>query len=275
MSLTIETIEARIISMLTTNMEESMSATKISKRLGYSKANSRVKDVLSSMFDRCLLSVTEVGNNMYYFKNKDADERESLRIKIIDVLPKNIDDAMSLTAISKDLGFSKIDKKIAEIVINLKNDGFVEETTILGKYKAFYISSDPKKENLTSTKEVSRTNTTQDYSKYKLPKNSHGYTIEETSSGYKVTMPNGNSSVDLEAGERLLVLNNDESFQFVISKPEEVFEAIRLYTTEKRIGSFLVKNMETNENIDKASIDKIMDTVIIFVGVERHNKAAS
>lgn len=117
--------------------------------------------------------------------------------------------------------------------------------------------------------ELDRTELEWDYGDY-------GYSVKKVFGGYLITTPDTNQTVILDKNQRIVVVNNDPKYRWKVSKPEHVITALQTavkeYTQDNNIGSFVVKNICTGKSIKNFSE---VDTtpVILFVSVMPYNKA--
>ncbi len=111
-------------------------------------------------------------------------------------------------------------------------------------------------------------------SSFILPGVSYGYTIRRNDAGsrffWHVTMPDG-KEIELTATERLLVINQDPNYRFVVTTPEDVLSSIATFTEEKGYATFLVTEMATGRHI--RSPEDLGNEVVLFLQIARHNKA--
>ncbi len=207
-----------------------------------------------------------------------------LRSNVIEVLPGTIAEGMSATAISKAVGYSKLSARVAAVLDELVEAGEVTIGEHDRGYDIYFITATSSRAVAADTVDdgdVDGGEEEEDYidprentdrmEDYILPSNDYGYVFKETTRGFTVVCPDGNA-LKLTKTERLLVINQDPGYRFVITLPEEVLEAIHVYTTEKGIGTYLVTDMATGRAIkDVEEIDA--KQVGLFITISRHNKA--
>jgi hypothetical protein len=222
---------------------------------------------------------------------------------ILNAVPSIESEALSATAISKLLGYAKSNRKVTDAIINMASEGLVASETHSRGYEIYYrtkkgnaaiekaklaegaIMADPEgapaiaKTPTTAQSAQSATKSTavKTITECRLPAKMFGYKIsmDESSGKARVTTPEG-TVIELEGMERLLVINQNKDFRYIVDTPEDIFMAIDEYTRSQRITSFLVSDLETNENFNKKDISsgkKDFNIVILFVSISRHNKA--
>jgi hypothetical protein len=191
---------------------------------------------------------------------------ENLKAEVLDVLPSDSEEAMSATAISKEVGYSKTNKNVQEILAELFESGEIESETSTRGYDVYWkpISAKGSSKSTSTSKAVKEIT-------YVPPKNNFGYTFSISPKGYTVSTPD-RKTIELEGNDRLLVLNNNNNYRFIVNSPEDIISAIGTFTTEQNIGTYLVTNMETGGSI--TGIHEIDERVAgIFLTISKHNKA--
>lgn len=198
--------------------------------------------------------------------------KAELKDEILEVL-EDADEAMTATAISRELGYSSLRSRVSDALAELVTDGELE-TGVKGSHTTYAIAGDDdddEDERECAPDEII------EISEVTVPENLHGYEVIALEKGHnKVIIPGANGAepteVTLEPNERLLVIS--DAYKFVVSKPEHVIEAINVYTSEQGITTYLVTDMSTGRKAQDVS-DINMDVVIIFLQISRHNKAGN
>jgi hypothetical protein len=208
---------------------------------------------------------------------------------------------LTANAISRSLGFNKATDRIKNMINNLKVTGqLVEDKS--GLYTTYGPNSAIKAKAVNSTQSVEEPEVESDvepeverdvdhyddyedndYDKievaevvvatFEIPEKSFGFTITKAENprfAYTVTTPEG-KEIDLVSCERIISINQDADYRYIVSTPEDVMKAIIEYTTDKGFAHFLTKDISTNRYI--ASVDDVGQEVILFMEVTRHNKA--
>ena len=104
---------------------------------------------------------------------------------------------------------------------------------------------------------------------YEIPEDAKGYKIVVTDFGFTVTFPDNGQNYDIGREERVVVINNE--YRAAVTTPEEILGSLQEYTTSKGYKHFVVRDMATGSALAPGRIN--MKPVIIFLEVERHNKA--
>jgi len=197
----------------------------------------------------------------------DLEELKGLLTEAIN----NADESLTANALAKQLGYAKATARIKDALYSLGEAGTIMITTTDAGYEAWDStvadSSDAgdgivAPENLTDV----------DVKEFKLPDADYGYQIAESDDGYSVAFPDG-KDIELGAGERLLVINKNASYRFIVEDPEDVLAAIGTFTEEAGYAHFLVKEMASGKHIK--SPNDLGDDVVLFLEITRHNKAGS
>jgi len=208
--------------------------------------------------------------------------KAELKDQILEVVADS-EEALTATAISREVGYTKLRSRVADALAELVSDGELE-TGVSGSYTTYVIAEDDCEEEVeeyddcecdeeSSPEDIPITDLT--YSEITLPENDNGYEMEQLPNGHvKVILPPNEdgetSEVILEQGERLLVIS--DKYRFVVSLPEHVLEAIHTYTLEQGITTYLVTDMSTGQKVPDVT-DINMNLAIIFIQISRHNKA--
>jgi len=182
-----------------------------------------------------------------------------LKTKIIKtIIVDEEDDALSLTAISKAVGYSKKNDKVTEIIKELVEKKVFREITKSGR-TLYYVAEE---EDSSSDTIMS------------MPSNASGYdiNINQSNGTAAIKCAGDKCEVQLEADERLLVINNDNTHRYKVANSDDVLKAIKEYSDEKGIGTFLVTDLIKNTSVANPS-DVNLDSAVILLGVERYNKA--
>jgi biotin operon repressor len=197
---------------------------------------------------------------------------KELKKDVFDVLEDDQEDAQSANKISQELGYAKTNKGVQEALEALYDDGVIDYSDDKG-YNIYWKVGELEEGGDTGQGEGSDESAelVLKSPEYTIPKNNFGYGFDVTVRGFKVTDPDG-KEIELEGNERLLVINNDPAYRFVVSEPADVISAIGTFTSEKNIGTYLVTNMESGHTI--SGVDEIDDRVAgIFLTITKHNKA--
>lgn len=212
--------------------------------------------------------------------------KAELKDEILEVVA-DADEPLTASAISEEVGYSKLTSRVADALAELVTDGELE-TGVKDSVTTYAIADgeddydDENVEEDVEEEEEDEEDVEEEpeivdltYSNVTLPENSNGYEVSPLPNGHiKVTLPPGEDGevkdVILEPGERLLVIS--DKYRFVVSQPEHVLEAIHTYTLEQGITTYLVTDMSTGQKIPDVA-DLNMDVAIIFIQISRHNKA--
>jgi hypothetical protein len=193
--------------------------------------------------------------------------KAEIKDEILELLV-DAEEPMTGSAISKEIGYSKLVSRVADALAELVSDGELTTGT-KGSHTVYSIDDGEEEEEEACQEElVEVTDVT-------LDENDFGYTVEALPKDHvRVTFPpdvNGDvKGVDLEPGERLLVIS--DKYRYVVSAPEHILEAIHQYTMDQGITTYLVTDMSTGKKVpDVSQIN--MKVAIIFIQISRHNKA--
>ncbi|MCK5017233.1 MAG: hypothetical protein KAS32_09180 [Candidatus Peribacteraceae bacterium] len=197
-----------------------------------------------------------------------------LKNAVMSVMPDSIDEAMSSTAISRELGFTKNNKRVSDVVLALEEVGHITSKEQNG-YKAYYTSEAGMEAWETGMYEGN--GGARRIGNRRVPIELHDYNVvegEEADTLIVVVPGDERTAITLDAAERLVVINQDAAYRFIVDSPEDVLEAIKVYTSEKGITTFVVEDMSTGAMIS-SDIDEEIDpeVAVIFLTVSRHNKA--
>jgi len=212
--------------------------------------------------------------------------KEELRAEILEVLLDN--ESLSATALSKEVGYTKLNARVLSILNELVEvDEVWKEQTETGYYVYSIVEEDNEEDNEEDfgediTEETESNDLMpQETIENNLPVNCFDYKITQLEKSHvRVVFPeldeDGNvKSIILEPDERLLIINQNAAFRFVVQTPEDVLEAIHVYTTEVKITTYLVTDMYSGiavsdvDNIDMNGIS------VLFLTIERYNKAGN
>jgi len=203
--------------------------------------------------------------------------RLSQKEKIVKAVKKT---ALSATKIANELGFSKA-AKIKQDLEDLVNEGLLEidSSGRFDVYKAATKSS--KSKSVSKTSDNQEVSTVEDGERVddNLPEASdtdlRGFAIANIrykgKRMKKVTTPDG-KKIRLGPEEKLIVINGKP--KFVISSPEELITSIRKYALDNDLTVFNVKDMKQNKKISNEKDVQIKDNHIMFLNIQKHNKAA-
>ena len=215
--------------------------------------------------------------------------RDELKDKVLDVL-QDADGALSATAISKEVGYTKLSPRVYDILTELADSGIVDSYLHSNGYVVYLYLDDGCDEDECDEEcdedecdgEIEDNNLMpQEIVDRKIPEDDHGYRIEMLPKNHvKITYPeldeDGNEkSTTLEPNEQLVVINQNPAFRFVVSVPDEILEAINIFTTEQGISTYLVTDTSTGKCVDDITTDLDDKVVVIFLNIQRHDKAAS
>ena len=183
---------------------------------------------------------------------------------------KDSGEAVSATAISKELGFSKKSNVVCDFLEELISDGCVSADNNGSFTKYSFLKSKaavaPKEEKKSGP--VNEALGAFDPSSVRIPVDLHGFDIEENSRGFKITTAQGNVH-QITKTQRILVIN--EKKKLLVYQPEDVLFAIDDYCRKEQIQSYILKDLSVGRTIAPKDIN--MNPCIIFVQVEKHNKA--
>ncbi|MCK5020444.1 MAG: hypothetical protein KAS32_25635 [Candidatus Peribacteraceae bacterium] len=201
---------------------------------------------------------------------------QELKNAVMNVMPDEKENALSSTAISREIGFTKNNKRVQEAVLALVELGHVTSLEMNG-YTAFYTSPDGLEAFASGMYEGN--GGARRIGKRRIPIELHDYNVvegEEEDTLVVLAPGDDRVSITLESHERLVVINEDASYRFIVDSPEDVLEAIKVYTTEKGITTFVVEDLSTGAMISSDIDEEIdPDVAIIFLTVSRHNKAGA
>ena len=201
--------------------------------------------------------------------------------QVLAVLPPVASSGISATATSRALGFSKNNAKVNDALAQLIDAGKVS-TAIKGNYTVYFANQTINVDTSATVVENDTDETSDDVDPdvsikqidgRDLPANNYGYNATKTSEGIiTIAFPNGEKTIELEPTQRLVVINQDPQYRYLVDTPEEVLAAIKEYTTNEGIHQYVVSDMETGRAI--SGVEEINDSVVmIFLGIARHNKA--
>lgn len=186
----------------------------------------------------------------------------------------------SATEISRSLGYSRKNDTVQRFLTQLVNEGAVETTSVSG-YVAYRKVSAARRNTAAAvapTQAPVAAQSSLENAFVDTTVNNFGYTVENLSNGTrKVTDPNGKSRV-IAQDERIVVVNNDNSFRKIVKKPEHILTVIQEYSTLHKMSSYVVTNSRNNESLGEdcfaGSSFNQDEPSIIFLGMAQHNKAA-
>lgn len=194
--------------------------------------------------------------------------------EILDILD-DADEPMSGTAISKALGYTKLRSRVSDAINKLVKDGDIRAIASKAGYNVYELADSGEEEEAVA-EDVPPVREVEEIT---LPTNLNGYDIETLEKGHvKVIFPNEGGEEEnftvLEPGERLLVINQNEEYRFAISTPEQLLQAIGIYTAEQGITTYIVTDTATGNSISDAN-EVDMKVAIIFLAISRHDKAGA
>jgi len=200
--------------------------------------------------------------------------KSDLKDELLEVLDE-ADEPMTATELSRAVGYSQLRSRVADALAELITDGEIETSTQNGNI-VYSLCGELEDENEDEDEEIGDGEPIE-ISEVTLPERNNGYDVEMLAKGHvKVTFPPDSDGerkdLVLEPNERLLVINQDEQFRFVVSEPEHVLEAIHVFTQEKGITTYLVTDMATGQTVPDVT-DINMKVAVIFLTISRHNKA--
>lgn len=117
-----------------------------------------------------------------------------------------------------------------------------------------------------STAELPRVEAEMDYS---IPENLNGYRIVVTDSGFQVSAPDRGVPYTIARNERMVVINNE--YRVAVESPEDLLGSIQEYTQARGWRHYVVRDVESGSALAPGRVN--MKPVILFLEVERHNKA--
>ena len=206
---------------------------------------------------------------------------EELKNLILGVLEG---EEMSATAISKALGYTKLNARVSNALQILINDGVICKSTHHNGFVVYFLNNSDDEDDEVDEDEVDEDIENKDNNVMpreitgsSISQDNHGYIIESLPKDHvKIIFPekdeNGNDkSIILESYEQLIVINNSPLFRFIVSKPDEILDAIGICTAEMGITTYLVSDTSTGKAI--SSVKDINKTSIVFLNINRHDKA--
>ena len=108
---------------------------------------------------------------------------------------------------------------------------------------------------------------------FEIPSNSFGFTVTKSNNprfAYTVATPEG-KEIDLVSCERIISINQNADYRYIVSTPEDVMKAVGEFTHAMGYAHFLIKDISSNKFI--ANPGDIGQDVILFLEISRHNKA--
>lgn len=214
------------------------------------------------------------------------DSNEELKKALLKLNP-TFDKPLTANKMAKALDYHKATPKVRLMIQELVNDKELK-TTVDGRFEVYYIAnaesdtSDNETDGLNAPKSSTTIGKNVDAEdkgapviEYTLPQKLHGYKLTESSKPdyeFQVGTPDG-VVVDLPLQQRILVINRDSNYRFILEHPEDLFKAIRIFTDEMNYAHFLVKEISSGQYI-KSSEDLSTD-VLLFIEIQRHNKAGA
>lgn len=194
---------------------------------------------------------------------------DELKSKILKVIESS-SEPLTGTAVAKNCGYAKGTTRTSNLIQEL-----IDEKAIRSEVgtKGYYVYSAIGSTGQTSST-VSSPKTTIKNETFVIPTATHNYKITEGEKGdgycFKITFPDG-GNVSLGERERLVVINDDKKYRFIVSEPEGILQAIGTFTQEVGYVHFLVTNMSSGKYVK--SVGELGRDVILFLKIDRHNKA--
>jgi hypothetical protein len=104
---------------------------------------------------------------------------------------------------------------------------------------------------------------------YSIPENLNGYRIVVTDNGFQVVAPDRGVPYTLARNERMVVINNE--YRVAVESPEDLLGCIQEYTQARGWRHCVVRDVASGSALAPGRVN--MKPVILFLEVERHNKA--
>jgi hypothetical protein len=200
---------------------------------------------------------------------------EDLKSRMIEKLTE-ANKALTGTALAKAVGFTKNSNTTKAAIDSLLSAGRIKKVQDERGYDAYQVIV---VRPAAQAAPVSASTEGQDPDQpirpdFAIPVNTRGYKVEKVTGRftYRVTPPNGGKAIELTKTERLLVINDDVNYRYVVDDAESILQAIAEFTNEVGYSTFIVKDMATGSAIANQK-DITNDSVILFLGISRHNKA--
>lgn len=193
---------------------------------------------------------------------------------VVAILEENDNIGLSITAISKKLGYSKKSAVVEDVIWNAVESGDLVETNN-GQFNVYTIPEDVYEDDEDDEEVVEEAVEDDDLSGFdaklaQIPVDTHGYNVAQTSDGFSVTLPNGRVHT-VSAKERILVINQEK--HIALTTPEDIVASIVDYANEKNITHYTITDMSLGRTITPKMINT--NPVLIFIEVRRHNKAGA
>ena len=181
----------------------------------------------------------------------------------------------SATALAKSIGYSKSNDRVKRVIESMVDAGTLMAATSDLGYELYSLvaASSGGVRAAEAACNVSTPAQSAPTPGYTLPSKSYGYSVSTATDGrfaYNINMPDG-KELQLTKSERLFVINQDANYRFIVEDPEDIMTAIGTFTQEAGYAHFLVKDLASEKHI-KSAADLGTD-VVLFVSIERHNKA--
>lgn len=199
--------------------------------------------------------------------------------EVIAVLEENDNVGLSITAISKKLGYSRKSAVVEDVIWNAVDAGSLVESNN-GQFNVYTIPEDedlPEEdfEDDEAMEDEEVVEEDDDLSGFdaklaQIPVDTHGYKVAQSSDGFSVTLPNGRVH-NVSAKERILVINQEK--HIALTTPEDIVASIVDYANEKNITHYTITDMSLGRTITPKMINT--NPVLIFIEVRRHNKAGA
>jgi hypothetical protein len=181
--------------------------------------------------------------------------------EVLDVIVNN-DEMLTGNAIAQVLSYAKKTKKLGEILEALVEVGAIEENND-DRYTRYALLD----ENVLANHEKYSVSEF-DPNSVEIPVDCRGYDIAETSKGFRVVFPNA-SVHNITRTQRILVINGEK--HILIKSPENILGAIQSYCALTQIENCVLRDLSVGRIVDPENVN--CNPVLIFVAVERHNKA--
>lgn len=185
---------------------------------------------------------------------------------------------ISRTAWARMIGYSKLRPRVAAAIEELLEEGVVLYEEDPGGYDVYFLAPQGDSAEETSNESQSNDPVEDDCEVrtpvYTLPELTYGYEIVENKAGsrfpYTINCPD-EKTVDLTYTERLLIINQDLNYRFVVSSPEEILSSIYTYTKEQALPSVTITQLGSSKAVKEPT--EFNNDIILFVECVRHNKA--
>jgi len=187
-----------------------------------------------------------------------------------------VNEELTLTAIAKKMGMTKATEGLKNLMQELVNGGSVIENT-QGRYVTYKkASAVSRPAQGTTTETVVGTPSTSPAQLPAAPDSKvSGYSVkklnEKGKDKVRITLPNG-KTIKINPDDNLLVINDEP--KYVVKTPQDVVACIKQYSVDKGMRTFTVDDITQNKKIGTEDDVQIPDNHIIFMSIQKHNKAA-